>query len=342
MATVDVQEITSERADLLHALAAVRADTDREINPQDPSPPVEELAAELAVDSVIMRRRGWVAFVDGVPAGELTVVLESDADNRHITQGEWLAVRPAMRRRGIADALLRAALPPLLADGRTSLILWVPVLEPSSGAGYAARLGLDVRSQERCSRLLVADHDAALVDRWITEGRSRTDGYHIVQYVGPCPDVHLTALAEAHRAMEDMPTDEMEWTIPTMTTDALRSRDRAHARAGRRGVSTLVLDRAGHGAGLSELQINTHRPTLAGQGDTGVRAEHRGHGLGRWLKAENLRLAGQTEPAIAVVETYNAQSNPWMLDINVAMGFRPHLDYQAWQGDLREALAVVS
>lgn len=342
MATVDVHEITSERTDLIRALAAVRADTDREINPQDPAPPVEELAAELAVDSVVMKRRGWVAFVEGVPAGELVVVLESDADNRHIAQGEWLAVRPAMRRRGIADALLRAALPCLVADGRTSLILWVPVLEPPSGARYAARLGLDVRSEERCSRLLVADHDAALVDRWIAEGRARTDGYRIVQYVGPCPEVHLPALAEAHRAMEDMPTDEMEWTIPTMTTEALRSRDQTHARAGRLGVSTLVLDPGGHGAGLSELHVNTHRPALAGQGDTGVRAEHRGHGLGRWLKAENLRLARQTEPAIAVVETYNARSNPWMLDINVAMGFRPHLDYQARQGDLRSALAVVS
>ena len=42
-----------------------------------------------------------------------------------------------------------------------------------------------------------------------------------------------------------------------------------------------------------------------------------------------------------MIETWNAQSNPWMLDINVAMGFRPHAMWRGYQGDLaaaREAL----
>ena len=68
-------------------------------------------------------------------------------------------------------------------------------------------------------------------------------------------------------------------------------------------------------------------------------------GLGRagdgLSTAENLRLALDTEPRVRVVETYNAESNPWMLDINVAMGFRPHIGYQAFQGDIAAVREVV-
>lgn len=41
------------------------------------------------------------------------------------------------------------------------------------------------------------------------------------------------------------------------------------------------------------------------------------------------------------METYNAESNPCMRDINVAMGFRPHVGYQALQGDVSAMRKVV-
>lgn len=341
MTRVDVHEITEDRPDLVDALAAVRAETDREVNPHDPPPPPAELAGDLFPRMENVYRRGWLAYLDEHPVGEATVAFETDDDNRHVAQVEWLAVCPTERRKGVADALLGVVLPALVADGRTSLLTWVPDLPSGDGIRYAERLGLTKRTEERCSRLVVGAHDTDLIEGWIVEGRTRTDGYQLVQYVGPCPDDHLDALVEAHRAMEDMPTDEMEWTIPTMSPGLLRSREGAMAAGGKRLVTTLVVTPDGRGAGLSELVLNAHRPQLAWQGDTGVRAEHRGHGLGRWLKAENLRLALETEPSIGVVETYNASTNPWMLDINVAMGFRPHVGYQAWQGDLARALARV-
>ena len=341
MAGIDVLEVTQDRDDLLEALTVVRAETEGEINPEDePAPPVE-IAGDLFEERVDVRRRGWLAVVDGEPAGELMVAVETDEENRHIAQGEWLAVRPSWRRQGVADALLRDVLPRLADDGATSLVLSVPVLPGGAGEAYAGRLGLTLRMEERCSRLVVGDHDAELVEQWIAEGRARDDGYRIVQYAGACPDEHLDALVAAHVAMEDMPTDDMEWTIPTMTPEKLRSRDAAWAQRGIQAVSTLALAPDGSAAGLSELGINLHRPQLAWQMDTGVVADHRGHGLGRWLKAENLRLALEHEPRIRVVETYNAQTNPWMLDINVAMGFRPHVCYQVFQGDLAGARTVL-
>jgi mycothiol synthase len=342
MTSPEVHQVVPERPDLLDALAAVRAETDREVNPEDPPAPPAELGGELFADSAVVRRRCWIATLEGVPVGELTLAVTDDDENRHLVDVEWLAVVPGMRRRGVADALVRVGLDWARADGRRSVVFWVPTLPDGSGAAYAARCGAAVATEERCSRLRIADLDHDLIGRWLDEGARRDDGYRLVQFVGPTPEEHLEAIAAAHRAMEDMPTDELDYTVPEMTTDKLRSHDAARARAGFRAVMTLAVAPDGASAGFSELLINGHRPELGSQGDTGVSREHRGHGLGRWLKAANLALALETEPRLAVVETFNAETNPWMLDINVDMGFRPHIGYQAFQGALDDALAAAS
>ena len=341
MSTIEVHQVTPDRADLLEAVAAVRVETDREIDPDDQPVSGAELAGELFVPSAVHERLAWVATLDGEAAGALTLVTEPGEENRHLVDVESLAVRPHLRRRGVADALLRAGLGWAVDDGRTSFVLWVPALPDGSGVAYATRCGTTLAQEERCSRLRIADLDRSLLDAWIVEGRSRSDGYRLEQFIGPAPDHLVEAVAAAHRAMEDMPTDDLEWTIPPMTPEKLRSRDDAWARSGWRYVSTLALAPDGSAAGLSELGINTHRPEVASQGDTGVRAEHRGRGLGRWLKAENLCQALDHEPRIHAVQTYNAETNPWMLAINVTMGFRPHIGYRAYQGQISDARRAI-
>jgi hypothetical protein len=69
-----------------------------------------------------------------------------------------------------------------------------------------------------------------------------------------------------------------------------------------------------------------------------VAAAHRGHRLGRWLKADNLARARAHQPALAVLQTGNAESNAHMLAINVDQGYRPYrllANYQAPVGDVR-------
>ena len=339
--TIDVVEVTPARDDLVAVAVEVHRRTDPELNPGDPPVSADELRGELFSRTTQKHVRTWVALVDGAPAGTLAFELEDNEENRHLAASDWFAVVPVMRRRGVADALLRTALDAVAAAGRTSLLLWAHRNEPDVGGAYARRLGLSEKSEERCSRMRIDTHDSALVERWMREGRSRTDGYRLVPFGDRCPEEHLPPYLEASRAMEDMPTDALEWTVAP--TDATLARSREAMWAERRLVvaRSLVLAPDGSGAGMTELFVNGYRPQLAYQGDTGVVAAHRGHGLGRWLKAENLRHAQQLAPGFEVVETYNAQSNPWMLDINVAMGFRPHLLWRGFQGDLGAARAVV-
>jgi mycothiol synthase len=104
---------------------------------------------------------------------------------------------------------------------------------------------------------------------------------------------------------------------------------------------SLALAPDGAAAGMTAIFVHPDRPRFAHQEDTAVVPVHRGYGLGRWLKAANLRQARGAVPEIEIVQTYNAETNGPMLDINVAMGFRPFRTYYAYQapaGDVVGAL----
>lgn len=330
-----MHEVTRDRPDLLDALALVWNETDAEVNPEDPPAPVAEVASGLFARTSKAYHRGWLAFLDGEPAGIADVELELNNENRHVATLEWLAVRPDLRRRGVGDALLRVVLDDLADDGRTSLIVYGP--ETPVARAFAGRLGLTPQIEERCSRVRVGDIPDDLIDGWLAEGRARDDGYRLVRIEGCCPDDLLPAYRAAAASMVDAPTDGLDYTSTPADDARLRSREAMWDEMRLTPARCVVVAPDGNGAGMSELFVNGHRPVLAHQGDTGVARDHRGRGLGRWLKAENLRWAQELAPGFEVIETWNAQSNPWMLDINVAMGFRPHGIWLGFQGDVAEA-----
>ena len=54
-----------------------------------------------------------------------------------------------------------------------------------------------------------------------------------------------------------------------------------------------------------------------------VRRDHRGHRLGTAVKIANLRALQQARPEATEVKTQNAETNAWMVGINVRLGFGP-------------------
>ena len=62
-----------------------------------------------------------------------------------------------------------------------------------------------------------------------------------------------------------------------------------------------------------------------------VDPDHRGHRLGTIAKIENLRYAMSHEPALRIIDTWNAAVNDHMISINEAIGFRPVDSWNNWQ-----------
>ncbi|HLM64711.1 MAG TPA: GNAT family N-acetyltransferase [Acidimicrobiales bacterium] len=332
-----VAEITSADSPGFAAAMVVRREFDAVDEPDDPPLPEEEWAGELFGPATHEPRRAWVATLGGRPAGVLVAqrLLDGENDGRAILE---LIVHPDLRRRGVARTLLATGLPELAEDGVDDVLGWP---YDDSGNALSARLGLTSRQDERCSRLRIADVDEAQQRSWIHDAPGPAKGYRLVQWQGVCPDEHLTPFRQASDALADAPLDDMELATPPLTDEQVREREEGWARRTWQASTSLVLAPDGGGAGMTQLFVAPGRPQFGHQGDTGVVAAHRGHALGRWLKAANLAQARAAHPELAVVQTYNAQSNPWMLAINVEMGFRPHRTFATYQGSLAGVVAAL-
>jgi mycothiol synthase len=335
---VEVREVTGPGDGMAAALVEVYDAVDTEIAPGDPPHHPDEVAGRHFTFRSDHPARTWVAWLDGAPAGWARVELSDTGENPDVAEVE-LEVHPDRRARGAGRALSAAALEAVASSGRSSVITWT---WEERGDRLAGRLGLTHRQDERCSRLRVAEIDAAQQAGWIEAQRARAAGYEVVTWGEEgCPEDLVERWCVALQGMDDAPLDGVEWTPEHVDVEQARELEAVHRARGDGWRMSLALDPAGQPAGVTELYVNRHRPQIGEQGDTAVLADHRGHGLGRWLKAANLRAAVEAWPELAVVETYNAETNPWMLDINVGMGFRPHMTFRAQQGDVATALAAL-
>ncbi|HEX2865246.1 MAG TPA: GNAT family N-acetyltransferase [Deinococcales bacterium] len=193
-----------------------------------------------------------------------------------------------------------------------------------------ARPGLDVHT----NHLDLAGLDTSLLERWTGEARKGAPGYEVFTLRGEWPPDLRPALVELTHVMNTAPTGSLAVEPHELTPEQVLEYDRQRAALG--VVRFTAVARhvpTGELVGYTELSRDAGRPFMGVQGDTAVRPEHRGHGLGRWLKAVNL-LAFLEDPAGArFVRTYNADSNGPMLAINLEMGFRRYLARTEWQFD---------
>ncbi len=100
-------------------------------------------------------------------------------------------------------------------------------------------------------------------------------------------------------------------------------------------------DESGKLVGFTDVSWNPEQPDTVGQGNTGVRPEHRGHALGKWLKATMLQRILDDRPNVKDIRTGNADSNDAMLGINRELGFKPYIAASAWQVPVETLRAYV-
>lgn len=337
--TVHVRRLAppADDPEAFEAVVAFQRADDAVRDPGDPPRPRREIEWFLFGPHPRKQHIVWLAESEGTPVGMAWANTESDAGDEFQLALLELLVEPSHRRSGVGTALLRHAVPDLAAIGQNSLAAYpCAEIETEAAEAMCARYGLLHKQDERCSRAWVADIDADLLDSWVAAAPGHAPGYRLVRWQGPCPDDVAEAWCAAEAAMDDAPLDDFEYHRTQLDPEALRRDDEASAAAGFLAYRSLVLAPDGAPAGLSAIYVHEDRPQVAYQDDTGVLADHRGRRLGRWLKAANFRQLQAAHPDVAVIETYNAQSNPWMLSINIDMGFAPHHDYRAWQAPLDE------
>jgi len=238
-------------------------------------------------------------------------------------------VDPEGRRVGVGTALGALLTETARSGGRTGIMVEIA---PDSAADAAVRSieGFNVDLTMELNRTAVVDIGLDLLERWRDDGVA-AEGYSLVAYDAPCPTDELAlGFIRAREVMNEAPRSEGE-SESTYTVEELRAVEAASTAAHQDWWNVGVRhDATGEIVGISEMYLPDSRPWAVFQGDTGVRADHRGHGLGAWMKAVNhLRLA-EERPDVESVQTWNADSNEPMLRINRALGFRPVQSFQVW------------
>jgi mycothiol synthase len=93
--------------------------------------------------------------------------------------------------------------------------------------------------------------------------------------------------------------------------------------------------------GYTQVFLYADWPGHVDQGNTGVHPDHRGHGLGRWLKAAMIDRIFVEKPESFRIRTTNAFSNAPMLVINNELGFAVTARQTAWEAEVNEVLRLV-
>jgi GNAT superfamily N-acetyltransferase len=177
-----------------------------------------------------------------------------------------------------------------------------------------------------------------MMEEWRYEGAKRNEerGTRLRSFEA-VPEEMLEEFVDLYNEIVDeVPLGELE--MRERVTPA--SRRRAEARMGRGWYTTVSQEANGSLSGLTEVVHDLGTPYRVEQELTGVRHEHRGRGLGKWLKAEMMFFIRDELPEVQYIHTGNADTNAPMVSINERMGFKKHQTELCYRFEL-EALRLL-
>ncbi|GAA3231704.1 GNAT family N-acetyltransferase [Dactylosporangium siamense] len=245
------------------------------------------------------------------------------------------------RRQGVGRALYRHAVDFGLARGRTSVMGFSVITDPDgaptgSSAPFATATGLENKLTDVRRRLDLSTADDAELDRLLAASWPKAAGYSTVQWGNRPPEELLEDLALLDSSfLDEAPKGDLDFEAEKVDVDRLRRTYETRAHYGARPYETGVIhDASGSLVAWSALRVAKSVDWHAWQLVTLVNPAHRGHRLGMISKVVNLRTMRAQEPAVRIVDTFNAEVNAHMIAINEAMGFRAVDRWANWQASV--------
>ncbi len=312
---------------------------DQERVPNDPVMPLKQRLADWSNLTIFEDVPRWIAR-DGdqiVGTTGLFLNLSQDLDN----SWGWVYVLPEYRKQGLGKRLARESVQYAAEKDRKRYATFV-----EAGSIYdfwTKRLGLKPVYNERISQLRLGEVDRTMVREWIDRAAERAGDYEVMFLSSPIEDEYLAQMVEVMEVMNTAPLEDMEEDPFHWTAEELRDIEKREAAKNRTLLTCVARHKStGQFAGYTMVAMQGYHPKVADQWDTGVHPDHRNLGLGRWVKATMLDRIFNEYPQTEIIETENAESNEPMLNINVALGFKPSFEQVIHQGPTAAALEYLS
>lgn len=271
------------------------------------------------------RRLAWLASDDGsIPVGTAFLRLFTGPGQEHLAE-LTLHVHPVERRKCVGSRLLDAVVAAARNDAGRCVIAQAEAGSP--GDRFLSARGFREVLTLRYARLPLAGVDTAALAGIL--GRPHP-GYRLAAWRGTVPDDLARTFAASRRAMDDMPVEEADHGTVAWDVERVRAAAKAVEDRGDHLHTVVAIDTSdGSVCGFTELVVPGN-----GKGDgqhygTAVLPGHRGHGLGRWMKAESIRAAHEHYPRLGGLLTDTADSNRHMRHINDSLAYTPtHTTHQ--------------
>jgi GNAT superfamily N-acetyltransferase len=279
----------------------------------------EMLADELRFGWDLEPDATWVAY-DGGQAVAHGSMYASDWDNTDLA---WLNVHvhPASRGKGIGWELMSFLEARAQELGRTNL--GTDAWDASPGVQFALDRHYDKKSQAIMRRQDLGALDVSAVRAMRDEAMAHAAGYELLRLRGPVPDDMIAAYCEVAASINDAPLDDLE--LEDDDYNPQRMRDHEKALESRQLDLYRVVARhreTGELGGHTAMIVERRAPGLAYQEDTAVAPAHRGRRLGLALKTDMILWLTEAEPEVRRVDTWNTESNTYMIAINETLGYR--------------------
>ena len=241
-----------------------------------------------------------------------------------------LIVHPEHRRRGIGTRLLDEVYAAARRHHRSLIeietVRALPGGVARDGAGYRHLINRAHRpgATNVRSRCLVADQSvgeqATLAEAW-----THADGYSLAQWRDAVPEEIIEDVAALQsRLLLDAPTGDLAVEPELYDADRVRGQEATELGRGHRSYSTAARhDATGQIVGRTKLSFEANDDTHARQRVTIVEPAHRGRRLGLIMKSANHAYTRAHEPALRVIDAWNAEENGHMRAVNAMLGFQP-------------------
>ena len=304
----------------------------QELLRDDPPVSVEQVAAALAAQPARLRTYAFRARdAGGELVGNATTTVDADERDNPDVLAAGINVLPAHRRNGLGTRLLAELVDLATHLGKTRIV--GDTFEGiDAGPAFATAVGASAKQANHLNHLPLAEVDRPMLERWVADAATRAPDYELIGWDGPVPEEHVADWLDLVLVMNTAPFDDLDLNDFTLTEEQLRDDERVAAAIGAEDWVLVARHRAtGEWAGFHNVAWDPNQPNFVYVGATGVQPEHRGHALGKWLKAQmTLRILDE-RPAVTHVRTGNADSNDAMLGINREMGYRPLIGQMRWE-----------
>jgi ribosomal protein S18 acetylase RimI-like enzyme len=310
----------------------------QEVNPDDPLLPREKRKALIisSYSNPYMKLYMFLLFPDDGfrdVTGRAAVFVEtphspSYETNKHAADLN-LSVSPECRRKGLGSLLLKrvaeelAAKEPVVSELRIAVVL-------ESGKSFLDRLGGTVALENSENRLYLKDVAWGMVEDWAAEG-ARKNPCTSIKMVQSIPQEDIEEYSAVYtETANQQPFGDVPMDVKC-TPEQIRFIERENLQQGVTHTTMYSKESDGRISGLTEMRYLKEAGHKASQNLTGVRAQYRGRGLGKLLKAGMLLYIRKAYPGVKYVVTGNADSNASMLGINLKLGFKKHLSRKIYK-----------